>query len=83
MKFVTTKEINETQITHVILHRDVNDLKNERLYLFHCVKCGNAVVQYQGFVVQILPGLAPISLPIVARCNNSTCRQKYAFSALV
>jgi hypothetical protein len=83
MLFDTKKTINEMQVTTVILHKDLTDKDNDKIYLFHCIVCGNPVIQYQGFVTQILPGLAPIDLPVIARCNNSTCKHKYAFRAVV
>lgn len=83
MIFDTDKTINDVQITSVILHRDKTDKEHTKLYLFHCIRCGNPVVQYQGFIVNILPGMAPIELPIVVRCNNSSCKHKYAMSAVV
>jgi hypothetical protein len=76
-------DVKTIQVTSVILSHDYNDPTGANLYAFHCHRCGNVVIQYKGFVVSVLPGLAPVKLPTILRCQNSKCKQHYSFQTIV
>jgi hypothetical protein len=82
MKVKIMGEDKEIQVTSVILAPDINDPKGENLYMFHCWKCGNKILQFQGTVVKIIPGMVPAKLPTIIRCSNSKCKQHYYFYGL-
>ena len=80
MRAIIKDEVRELQITTVTLAPEYDDPKMEKVYIFHCPRCGNKLIQYKGFVASILPGMAPVSLPVILKCSNNKCNQKYAFS---
>ena len=76
-------EVKNVQVTSVTLAHDMNDEFGMNLYMFHCIRCGSPILQYQGFVTHIVPGLVPTTLPMILRCNNSRCKHYYSFQSLV
>ena len=83
MKVKIKDEIKTVQVTTVILSHDYSDPEGIKLYMFHCLRCGSPIIQYNGFVARILPGFAPMLFPTIIRCNNSRCKQYYSFQAIV
>lgn len=70
---------DKVAITSVYLEKFVDG----SIHKFFCSDCRNAVCQYQGEVVSIVPGLAPSSLPLLVQCSNEKCRRKYQFISFV
>lgn len=56
---------------------------DERKHVFFCPDCRNAVIEYCGEVVSIIPGGSPQELPITVFCKNHRCKRKYIFSYFV
>lgn len=83
MRAIVSGVIKDVQVTSVILSHDLTDTSGDHLYMFRCIRCGSPILQYMGFVVQILPGLAPVNLPIIIRCRNSSCKHYYSFQTIV
>lgn len=83
MKYFVAGVSRNIQITTVTLSHDIDDIYNENMYVFHCIRCGTPILQYQGFVASIMPGLAPIKLPTILRCRNSKCKHSYSFQTIV
>lgn len=75
-------EVKQIQVTSVILGTDYSDEQKTNLYIFHCLRCGSPLIQYQGQVIYIIPGLAPTKLPTVLKCSNSRCKHAYSFQAV-
>lgn len=50
-----------------------------RLKMFFCPNCQTPVLQYNGVVTTILPGVTPTDIPKVIECHNGACRVKYMF----
>lgn len=76
-------EIKSVQVTSVILSHDYDDPDGNRLYMFHCLRCGSPLIQYHGFIAKILPGFVPMELPTILRCSNSKCKHYYSFQSIV
>ena len=76
-------DVRQIQVTSVILSHDYNDPQGMNMYSFHCYRCGNIVLQYKGFVAQVVPGITPIKPPTIIRCSNSKCKQHYSFQTIV
>lgn len=53
----------------------------DNLNAFFCPYCRNPqpLFQFQGRVVLVAPGHAPIKMPIIKRCSN--CKRNYALIA--
>jgi len=81
MKVKIKEAIHELQVTHVTLSHDLDDIECTKMYMFFCPRCQNPLVQYQGYVVSIMPGKSPIPLPVYIKCPN--CKNLYSFNALI
>ncbi|GAG36298.1 unnamed protein product [marine sediment metagenome] len=81
MKVVIKDQATELQITSVIIGQDKEDPEGVKLYAFHCCKCGNIIIQYNGHVKRIIAGVIPIKFPKLLRCRK--CKQYYLFESLV
>jgi len=68
-------------VTTVILGLDREDPEGYRLKMFHCIDCGNKVVQYKGHAISITPGGAPVSTGTVCMCK--ICKKRYLFDSVV
>lgn len=81
---VSIKDENkEIQVTTVILSHDYSDPEGKRVYMFHCPRCGNKIIQYQGFVSKIIPGQIISKLNTILMCSNNKCKQRYIFKDIV
>lgn len=49
--------------------------------MMHCIRCGEKMIQYQGRVMAIYPGLSPVlKLPLFHRCQR--CKETYAIGSV-
>jgi predicted RNA-binding Zn-ribbon protein involved in translation (DUF1610 family) len=76
-------ESKEIQVTTVILSTDYSDTKGEKTYMFHCPRCGNKIIQYQGHIAKIYPGLVPYKINTILMCSNNKCKQRYIIKDIV
>jgi len=84
MQVKTADGITDITVTTVTLSHDTHDPTGNHMYMFHCPVCGSPVVQYSGFIARLMPGMEPVTLPIVARCTNTKrCTAKYLFRTIV
>jgi hypothetical protein len=74
----TEIRVVDVDVTSVVLVATPDN----RLKMFFCPNCQNPVVQYNGQVVQILPGAVPTDIPILVQCSNRNCRTKYLFERI-
>ena len=49
--------------------------------MWNCPTCKNAVFQYRGRVIKLVPGEVPVEIPIILQCSN--CGQKYLLSTIL
>ena len=65
----------------VIISSDDDNPTN--LNAFFCPYCRNPqpLLQYQGKIISITPGHAPIKLPLIKRCSN--CKRNYSFNSII
>jgi len=49
-------------------------------HVFFCPDCRNAIIEYIGEVVSIVPGGESQELPITVPCKNYKCKRKYTFN---
>ena len=49
-------------------------------HVFFCPDCRNAIIEYIGEVISIVPGSIPKDLPIAVACKNYKCKRKYMFN---
>jgi hypothetical protein len=68
----------KTYITTVTLIKPKEGDKER--HVFFCPDCRNAIIEYIGEVVSIVPGRIPQDLPITVPCRNYKCRRKYTFN---
>lgn len=71
------------QVTTVTLSPDIDDPTMSKFYMFHCWKCGGMVTQFNGTVSHQVPDITPLSkFPVIIRCPNHRCKQKFIFVGL-
>ena len=51
--------------------------------MFFCSYCGKPVAKYVGLVELIVPGRAPVQLPVEIKCGNNKCNAVYSFQAIL
>lgn len=83
MQVLIRDKVKDLQVTSVVLTYDKDDPEGIRMYMFHCNVCGSPLIQYQGHVARIIPGMIPTVLPTVIRCQNSSCKRYYSFQAFI
>jgi hypothetical protein len=68
-------------VIDVIIGIDEED--SENLNAFFCPYCHNQqpLLQYQGKIISITPGHAPIRLPLIKRCSG--CKRNYSFNSII
>jgi hypothetical protein len=74
---VTIKTVpQEVLVQTITVSPNIQDPSN--MFLFFCFRCGFQLVQIQGKVSRIFPGLEPTdTIPVVNQCSR--CREKYVF----
>ena len=83
MQLILHGERTDVPVTSVTLARDVADPLEQRIYMFHCIRCGSPVLQHGGNVVRIMPIYEPTELPMIIQCSNSRCKHKYLFRVIL
>lgn len=78
---VTLNRTEQMPVTSVILDRDPLDVQGNRVYMFHCSRCGCPVTQYQGDIISIMPGAVPHVTAVIAQCEK--CKRRYLFRSIV
>ncbi len=82
MRVFIKGQVVNYQVTSVWLTPDVNDPHNMRLKMFFCPNCRTPILQYKGFITKIIPGELPVDLPIVIKCPNTECNQRYSVQGI-
>ncbi len=72
-------EVREVQVTTVTLGPDWNDKLGLHVYMFHCLRCGEKLIQHRGEIIETMPGFIPRSLPLILMCHNPKCKHRYMF----
>lgn len=82
MRVTIWGKTQDISVTTVTLER--NSIDPTQLSIMHCVNCGEKVIQYQGHIVQIIPGGLPqnileMGVNLIAHCSR--CKTKYLINA--
>lgn len=72
------------KVTTVTLERDPDNPL--ALYVMHCLKCAEKLVQYQGNIIRVMPGGLPqnileLSSNLIIECRR--CRSRYLINNVV
>jgi len=57
--------------------------KDAELKIYYCSTCRCPLIQFKGDLLQELPGLKEVKLPILLQCRNQECGRKYLINAIV
>lgn len=77
--YYTPPKHKEKPIISVVLLKP--DEEHEHQYcMFFCNDCKNAIMQYKGEIISIIPGQTESEAPIIVQCSNQKCRRKYQFN---
>lgn len=79
MLITVQQEEKEILVHTVSLHKNMKSPTN--LYLFRCPYCSTGIVQIQGIVNKIMPGLEPTEeVVVIHQCKS--CKRLYTFQTL-
>ena len=62
---------------------DSDEEQGGHLRMFFCFNCQTPNFQYQGKIVQIIPGNLPYTPRIVLKCRNSKCDQHFSIMGTI
>ncbi len=78
---VATTIPSSMEIIDVIIALDQNNPDNLNAFFCPYDRNPQPLLQYQGKIISITPGHAPLRLPIIKRCGN--CKRNYSFNSIV